>query len=234
MTTFDRLNLRPQERRLLVVIGLVVFVMLNFWFVFPRFRDWSRVKADLEKGRRSLAKYRQEISEVSATEGYQKKLEKYKREGGDVMPQDQAIQLLRIVQTKAAASGIQQNGINPVPRALSAKTNEFFEEQSLTLNFVNTGEKELVDFLYNLGGGDSLLRVRDMTIRPEPAGFKLSGSVTLTASFQKKPAGRPAPPVTPATAPKSTPTSTPTKPGTSPGKVPGPTNKPPASLNKKT
>ena len=61
MTTFDRLNLRPQERRLLVVIGLVVFVMLNFWFVFPRFRDWSRVKADLEKGRRSLAKYRQEM-----------------------------------------------------------------------------------------------------------------------------------------------------------------------------
>lgn len=238
MTSLDRLNLRPQERRLLVIVALIVFVVLNFWFVRPRFHDWSRTQADLQKGRRELAKYRREIAEVSATEGYQRKLEKYKGEGGNVPSQDQAIQLLRIVQTKAAASGVQQNGITPVPRSSTGKTNEFFEEQSLTMNFVNTGEKELVDFLYNLGANDSLLRVRDMTIRPElPNAFKLSGSVTLTASFQKNPPVRPATP----TATKSPATPATTKPGApapavkstaAPGKTPGGTNKPVPSANR--
>ena len=61
-----------------------------------------------------------------------------------------------------------------------------------------SGEKELVDFLYRLGSGNSLIRVRDMNLGTElPARQKLQGSLTLVESFQKKPvkvAAAPPPP----------------------------------------
>ena len=43
----DSLNLRPQEKRLLGVIGVVVFLALNWIFVWPHFRDYARMR-DLE------------------------------------------------------------------------------------------------------------------------------------------------------------------------------------------
>ena len=43
----DRLNLRPFEKRLVVVVAAVLFVVLNAWFVFPHFSDL----ADAQRGR---------------------------------------------------------------------------------------------------------------------------------------------------------------------------------------
>ena len=48
----DKLNLRPQERRLLVLVGLIVFVVLNFWFVRPHFRTGRRCAPSWLKPRR--------------------------------------------------------------------------------------------------------------------------------------------------------------------------------------
>ena len=43
MTSYlDRLNLRPFEKRLVVGVGAVLFVVLNAWFVFPHFSDLAR------------------------------------------------------------------------------------------------------------------------------------------------------------------------------------------------
>ncbi len=54
-------------------------------------------------------------------------------------------------------------------------------------------------FLHALGSGDSMIRVRDMDLRPDPPRYRLNGTITLVASYQKKPRGtRPVPP--PATA----------------------------------
>lgn len=224
MSFLDRLNLRPQERRLVVAIAAAVFVVLNLWFVWPRFRDWGATKEKMAKGQTALDRYKKEIGQVSGVEGSQEKLKKYQSEGLSVLPQEQALQLIRIVQTKAALTGVQQNGITPVPKLSAAKTNEFFEEQSLTMNFINTGEKELVEFLYTLGANDSLLRVRDMTLRPEQGGYKLAGSVTLTASFQKKAPGIAA--STSATTPATRPSVVPPK------TAPSTTNRPPSNPRK--
>ena len=52
MTQFlDQLNLRPNERRVVVVVGLVLFIMLNLWLVRPRFHDWGMYKGELQKSR---------------------------------------------------------------------------------------------------------------------------------------------------------------------------------------
>ena len=31
----NSLNLRPSERRLLVIVGLILFVVVNIWFIWP-------------------------------------------------------------------------------------------------------------------------------------------------------------------------------------------------------
>ena len=45
MTSYlDRLNLRPFEKRLVVAVGAVLFVVLNAWFVVPHFSDLGQAK----------------------------------------------------------------------------------------------------------------------------------------------------------------------------------------------
>ena len=48
------MNLRPQERRLVVFVGIVFFVVLNIWLVWPHFGDWTKVSMDRERALRTL------------------------------------------------------------------------------------------------------------------------------------------------------------------------------------
>jgi hypothetical protein len=50
-----------------------------------------------------------------------------------------------------------------------------------------------VDFLYKLGDGNSLIRVRSLSLRPDAPRQNLGGNITLIASYQKKPSARSAP-----------------------------------------
>ena len=57
-----------------------------------------------------------------------------------------------------------------------------------------------MDFLYSLGSGNSLIRVRDLTMRPDAPRQQLSGTVKLVASYQKNPPKKTAPTASPAPA----------------------------------
>ena len=48
-TLADSLNLRPQEKRIIAVIAVVVFVVLNLVLVFPHFKDYRIIQAQLKK-----------------------------------------------------------------------------------------------------------------------------------------------------------------------------------------
>ena len=111
------------------------------------------------------------------------------------LPADE-IQLLRTVQIQAPRSGVYVSSSRPVPN-MSGKTNAFFDEQTVVIS-VNTGDKELVSFLYTIGSDNSMIRVRDLDLKPDTSGNKLQGSLTLVASFQRKP-----PTVAPAVASKT-------------------------------
>ena len=74
------------------------------------------------------------------------------------------------------------------------------------MNFdVTASEPELVGFLYSLGAGDSMIRVRDISrLRLDPSQTRLTAQVTVVASFQKKPKTPPkAPTPAPSTASRS-------------------------------
>lgn len=211
----DKLNLSPQERRLVVGVAIVVFVVLNIWLIWPEFGSvgiWEQRRIDAEK---KLKQFKDEVAKKTV---YERQLAQLAEMGGVVGTEEQALSLQRDVANQALLSGVQVNRYDPQARVpTGGRTNAFFEEQALIIT-VLTGEKELVDFLYNLGTRSSLIRVKSMTLSRDPSQMKLQGSMTLVASFAKKPPPRVAAPSRPTNQPAA-------KPGT-----PAKTN-PPARLD---
>jgi Tfp pilus assembly protein PilO len=185
------LNMRPGERRLLVAVALVLFVVVNIWFVWPHFGDLQQARNKRAAALKTLARYNEEIGKKAEREAEVKRLESV---GSNVGRQDQAIELLRAIQQTASAHGVVPTGQSRP----STRTNEFFIEQSQNVTML-TGESELLDILYDLGSGNSTIRVRDLTVRPDPQRYKLSSNIKLVSSYRADtPAGKrkPRPPTT--------------------------------------
>ena len=102
--------------------------------------------------------------------------------------EDQQNQFARAIQNQQVQSGV---GIQSFGRT-TVRTNQFFLELTQLIS-VESGESQLVDFLYNLGSGNSLIRVRDLALHPNPPRQALSGNVKLVASYQKNPPKKAAP-----------------------------------------
>ena len=216
MTTFmDKLNLRPQERRLVVVVGVVVFVVLNLWFVRPHFGDWKKMKDSLENARKLRNEYIKKINMDSAPGGFQQQLAELEKEGDSVVSMDAAqdndIQLQRTIMAQANESKVMVNNQSPVTVTRGpGQTNDFFEEKSTRIT-VDAEEKSLVDFLYKLGDDTSMIRVREFDLKPADANrYRLRGTLTLSANYQKKTAVK-TPLATPNAAGKAASASSPKK-----------------------
>jgi hypothetical protein len=218
---FDKLNLTPAERRLVVIVGIVVFVVLNFWQVFPMFGDYGKYEQWTRDANVTLKKYQDEIAKRA---GYDKEKTILKGQGGVVQTEEAALRLTQEINSQAALSGVTVTSIQPMTRqSATGKTNAFFEEATVTVS-VNTGEKELIDFLFRLADKDLLIRAKSMNISTDPSQMRLQGQLTLVKSFQRRPppkvaaaaaaAAKAAPP--PATsAPAPAPTLAPAKQATS-------------------
>ena len=148
MSSFlDTLNLRPQERRLVVIVASVVFVVLNLWLVWPNFGALSKVQLQTKVARDKLKVFSDEISKKAQ---YEKELQALETQGLFVMTEEQSLRFQEEVRSQSVLNGVDVHSYNPSSRSQTGRTNSFFEEQTLLIT-VNTGEKELVDFLYNLG-----------------------------------------------------------------------------------
>jgi Tfp pilus assembly protein PilO len=187
-------RLNPMERRFVVVVAVVVFIVLNVMFVRPHFGDRARFRVQLDQARETLKKFETEIAQ---TKTYETQIKSLEREGTSVPLEDQAIDFLRTIQSQAAMSGVNIIANSRQP----SRTNQFFIEQSQSIT-VQASEKALVTFLYNLGEGGSMIRVRGLSLRPDPPRQNLSAGVTLVASYQKKPPQRAVPPAATASASK--------------------------------
>jgi Tfp pilus assembly protein PilO len=192
MGYLDRLNLRPFEKRLVVGVGAVLFVVLNAWFVFPHFSDLSQARERRAELLKKLERWQAEVDQAAT---YQREITKFAKEGREVPAEDQVNQFAREIQNQQATSGV---GIPNFGRT-ATETNQFFLKL-IQLITVQSGESQLVDFLYNLGSGSSSVRVRDLTLRPDPPRQQLSGTVKLEASYQKNTPKKAAPGAIPASA----------------------------------
>jgi hypothetical protein len=225
----DQLNqLKPQERRIVVGVILATFVVLNYFFVFPYFGDLGRANTRMMNAERTLERYKTELNRKASVDRQIMELEK---SGGTSVPaEDQAIHFVRLYNQLAAENNvlILNNG-RP-----TTHTNAFFLEQEVGIQ-VQAGEKQLVDFLYSLGSGSSMIRVRGVSLHPDQSHQQLNSALTLVASYQKTKA--PAKAATPAPAPAApktvaaTPAPQPDKPkAAAPATKSVATNKPPAKV----
>jgi hypothetical protein len=202
---FDKLT--PAERRLVVIVGIAVFVVINIWFIFPMFGQYGQFEKKRGDTLKQIANYKAEIARKGA---YEKLIRELSSLGGEIASEAAALRLFDEVNSQVALSGISVGNISPVNRNYSGKTNAFFEEAALTISYV-AGEKELIDFLYRLADKQFLIRAKGLTVQPDvPARMRLQGSVTLVKSYQRKP-----PPKAVPTAPKTAPaTNTAARPAT--------------------
>jgi Tfp pilus assembly protein PilO len=196
----DRLNLRPFEKRLVVAIAAVFFVILNAWFVFPHFSDLRQAQDQRAEALKKIDRWQTEIRQAT---GYQRQIKELESEGQAVPAEDQQNQFSRAIQTQQAQSGVNITGTSKQV----VQTNQFFLVLTEQVSF-ESGEAQLVDFLYNLGSGSSLIRVRDLAVHPNPPRQALSGNVKLVASYQKNPPKKAAPAANPPGARAKTMTST--------------------------
>lgn len=195
---FDKWNLRPHERRLVMVIGLTFFVVLNLWFVWPHFGDWKQIRKAMEKANTSIEQYKREIARMPAHEA---RLRELQTAGTEVPTEEQAIQLLRTVQARARTSGVHvsKSGeargssrlVSLRDTAAQNEVSQFFDEQQMVIS-ATTGNKELIDFLVSLASDDSIIRVRNFNLRTTPDQSKLLVDITFVASYQKNPPAIPA------------------------------------------
>ena len=178
-------QLRPMERRLVVGVAVVLVIVLNAVFIWPHFSDWGKLRGRLNEAHRKLKLYQDSAAQIPALRA---QVKTFASEGEFVAPEDQAINLMRTIQAQAAASGF---GIQNYSRAVTRTSDAFFVEQVQNINVVAT-EEQLVDFLYKLGSGSSMIRVRDLELQPDAPRQRLNANIRLVASYQKTPAAAPA------------------------------------------
>jgi len=217
MGWLDRLNLQPNERRWLLIGIVILAVVINYWLVWPYFSEWSEVQQDMAKMDTSRARF---LGEIGRKAGYERQLKDLQLAGAEVLQEEQANKLQSTIQSKAAEFGVTVGNIRPIATSVrTAQTNAFFDEQQMSVEVI-AGEAELVNFLHALGLGDSLIRVRDIArLRLDPSQTRLQTTLTVVASYQKKPKAPPA-------------SAKPSRPGGAQPKSPSPTNMPAASSKK--
>ena len=158
-------------------MAVILILVLNYVFVWPHFSDWSRLKTRLKNAHDTLASYQAAIAQTS---DYQAQVKVLEGQGEFVAPEDQAINFMRTIQSQSAASGVT---IHNYSRS-AMNTNQFFMEQKQNINAIATDE-QLVDFLYKLGSGASMVRVLDLELQPDNARQHLNANIRLVASYQK-------------------------------------------------
>jgi hypothetical protein len=171
-------QLKPQERRWAVGIGGVVFLLLNWFFVWPFHGAWGRDEARMKAIQGTNQTYSAEVRHKAE---YIRKISEMQSEDTDIPEEEQAIDFIHFFTSRALNNRvlIMNQG------AVTTRTNEFFLEQALGIT-VQADETNLVNFLYSLGSGNSLMRVRAMSLHPEPSHQQLSANITLVASYRKK------------------------------------------------
>jgi hypothetical protein len=180
----DQLNLTPQERRIVVGIGMVLIVVLNLLFVWPHFSEWGKIQKQLASMRSDIEKFNKQIAlDTNPTNGLQKQLIKLVHQEGAGVG-DKQVQLQSTIMTQAHKAGVSVG--NYIPGAAGPQTNEFFDKETIRITF-DSQEPQLISFLYNIGNDPAMIRVSELELSPQDQNrYRLKGAVTFIANFAKR------------------------------------------------
>jgi type II secretory pathway component PulM len=187
-------HLRPMERRLVIGVGVILFLVVNAWLVWPHFSDWNDLSQRQSTARVKLSLYQEAVSRIPKL---QAQVGTFESVGEVVALEDQSINMMRSIQSQASSSGV---GIQNYSRLTTRTNDAFFVEQVQNISVIAT-EDQLVNFLYRLGSGASMIRVRDLELQPDAEHYHLTANIRLVASYQKNALPAVARPSVPATPP---------------------------------
>ncbi len=212
---FDRLKLTPTERRLVVGVFVVAFLVVNYWVVWPRFSEFRIISEDIASMERKKDIYQREIERRPT---YEVLLRKLKAEGSVLPVGEERIAFRSDMERMAREVGLMVPRWGEVlPERGNQNTNAFFEAIGITLQGAGGTEQQFVDFLHRVGASNSTIRVKELTLTPgnydsrSQGKTNLIGNLKLVASVQKAATNTPAAPkspgsaAAPATAPRTNP-----------------------------
>ena len=84
---FDKLNLRPQERRLVILVAVVVFLALNWFFVWPYFGELGKTQQRMRDAEKNIKKFKEEIQRRPI---YIRQRDELSQQGGQVPTEEGA------------------------------------------------------------------------------------------------------------------------------------------------
>ena len=173
---FDKLNLSSGERRLVMAV-LVVLMLALAWMVWGMIPSPGVTQNKISQAQQRLNSFTNEISKIA---DYEKKIGELQGLGSAVIKIEQQTDMRKFINRLTAANGVDIDSTT----SADPKTGDFFIEQSMTIRF-SSKESDLVNFLWKLGSSDTMVRVSQMRVNPDKNRYRLSGSMTLTASYQK-------------------------------------------------
>jgi Tfp pilus assembly protein PilO len=173
---FDKLNLSSGERRLVMAV-LVVLMLALAWMVWGMIPSPGVTQNKISQAQQRLNSFTNEISKIA---DYEKKIGELQGLGSAVIKIEQQTDMRKFINQLTAANGVDIDSTT----SADPKTGDFFIEQSMTIRF-SSKESDLLNFLWKLGSSGTMVRVSQMRVNPDKNRYKLSGSMTLTASYQK-------------------------------------------------
>jgi len=174
----DRVGIRPQERRsvILLLLGLLVVGNVVWMFMGPELLSLQGSLKDFEEKNAALADLPKLLKEV------EKEVQTLETETGGVTDGREAQKLMEEIESKARRSGL--NFTRSRGQSGSSRKNQDFEEAKRTVSF-QSGLIDLVEFLKNVSEGKSMIRVSNMTIMPTTDRKQLKVDLAFTASYPK-------------------------------------------------
>ena len=176
--TLDRMGIRPQERRSVILLLLAFLIIGNIaWLMMgpellqlqtsrDQYREENKAAADLVEKRDTL---KMEVETLSA-------------ESGMVSDGRQAQKLMEDIESKARRSGL--NFTRSRGGQGTSRGNQDFEETKRTVSF-QSSLVDLVEFLKNVSEGQNMIRVSNMTVQPTVDRQQLKVDLAFVASYPK-------------------------------------------------
>ena len=183
---FEKLNVRPEERRMVIAVFFTAFVVFNglwAWKYLSGSTEWNQLDDELADLNKETKGYQKSIKRLSTEK---KKWDQYMKElkerNGDESGEkfDPFIRVRNMDHWK---------GINPSSprRSTSSEESGFdsFEKQEVRARF-RTGPRQLMLFLRELGGQREMIRLNTLNLKPADRDRKeFTGEITIIASLPK-------------------------------------------------
>lgn len=174
----DRMGIRPQERRSVILLLLAFLVIGNI--------AWLVMGPELFRLQTARDQYLQKNAAAANLAGMRDTLEMevatLSAESGVVSDGRQAQKLMEDIESKARRSGLNFTRSRGAQGA--ARKNQDFEETKRTVSF-QSSLVDLIGFLKSVSEGQSMIRVSSMTVQPTADRQELKVDLTFVASYPK-------------------------------------------------